>query len=341
MRRLAIVGCGAVLEGVHERALLRLSRKRDLQVVGLIDPAAESRERAAASFPGAQLGDDLDVAMNVAADALLVLSPPHTHAEIVVRGAEAGLDVLCEKPLTDTAEGLEWIAAAGDMLQRVRVAMIRRQFDTHHILRAYKGELIDESDFTITYREGAPFTWPVKSAAPFFRGPSEAGVLVDVGSHVVDLMHWLFGGPMTVRSYSDNATDEIAETDAELQLGIGNGEAFVRLSRRQPLPEGWLIESKRGQVWIPLGPLSTIFTRGAGSRGWKPLGLQDGHRLPRVRAARHRPCTSYDHSAYLQLDQFLFDQVGLQATVQEGLAVTRVLLDAYEHRVERGLRGAV
>lgn len=322
MRRLAVVGCGAVLEGVHEQPLRRLARTRELHVVALIDPSVESRERAAASFPSAQVGADIDLALSAGADALLVLSPPHTHAEIVVRAAEAGLDVLCEKPLTDTRDGLDRIANAGDVLERVRIAMIRRQFDTYHILRAYKDELIDESDFAVTYREGAPFTWPVKSPAPFFRGPSEAGVFVDVGSHVVDLVHWLFDEPLAVSGYSDNATEELAETDAELRLDIGAGTAVVHLSRRQPLPEGWLIESARGQVWIPLGPASMIFARPPGARDWK------ARRLP----AHGSPCMSYDEAAYRQLEQFLFGGRELQATVDDGLTVTRVLLDAYAMR---------
>lgn len=322
MRSLAIVGCGAVLEGVHEEPLRRLIRRRGVIVSALVDPSAETRERASRSFPSAYAGADLDRGL-AGADAVLVLSPPHTHAEIVVRAAEGDVDVLCEKPLSDSAADLDEIAAATRRSSRIRVAMIRRQFDTYQILRLHKGELIDETDFTMTYREGAPYSWPVRSSAPFFRGPGEAGVLIDVGSHVVDLFHWLLGGPISVSTYRDNATDALSETDAELTLSLPGGEAVVQLSRAQPLPGGWLIKSKPGQVWIPLGPESFIFSRPAGARSWRRLD---------VRGASWNPCTSYAQAAYRQLEQFIFDDTPLQATAEDGIAVTRLLLDAYAQR---------
>jgi predicted dehydrogenase len=313
VRRLAVVGCGAVLEGVHERPLRELERKRHLQVVALVDIDAESLERAAASFPGASRGAALETATAAGADSLLVLSPPHTHAEVVVSAIRAGLDVLCEKPLTDSASGLDHIASVLDVTQRARVAMIRRQFDTHDILRRYMGELIDLTDFRITYREGAPFTWPMKSTAPFFRGPGEAGLLIDVGSHVVDLMLWLFGQRVAVSSYRDNATDRFAETDAELRLSLEGGEAFVQLSRRQPLAEGWLTESKLGQVWVPLGPESIVFTRPPAARQWRRLSPAGSAWRSLLQRRGRRPCASYDQAAYRQLDQFLFGDAVVNA----------------------------
>lgn len=49
-------------------------------------------------------------------DALVIAAPTHTHAELVVRAAEAGLTTFCEKPLAPDVE------LTADVVQRVRAA---------------------------------------------------------------------------------------------------------------------------------------------------------------------------------------------------------------------------
>ena len=149
--------------------------------------AAHAVERTAASFEA--------LVADPAVEAVVVSTPNDLHAEQVVVAAAAGKPVLVDKPLAvDVAEGL-------DLLRKVTVAGV--PVGTAHHARRLAGhratrEWIDSGgagdvrmasgDFS--NNRGAhmkPDAWH-RSA----RG-SEAGVLIQVGIHQVDVMLYLLG----------------------------------------------------------------------------------------------------------------------------------------------------
>lgn len=85
-----------------------------IELVAAVDPSPAARNRAvgALSLDAAMLFADLNQALaTVAADAVLVITPPETHHAVATTALQAGKHVLLEKPLATT------IADARDLIQ--------------------------------------------------------------------------------------------------------------------------------------------------------------------------------------------------------------------------------
>src|SRR3954451_12464186 len=95
--RLGIVGCGAVTQRHHLRALKRVP---GVKVVALADQDTTLLERLAAEYRVSEryaTYRELVQAGNV--DAVAVCLPPHLHAEVALAALEQGKHVFIEKPL--------------------------------------------------------------------------------------------------------------------------------------------------------------------------------------------------------------------------------------------------
>ena len=104
MIRLGIVGLGMAVTP-HAKSLLDL--KHRAQVAYAYSRSPERRAKFAERFPFPQCDRLETILEDRSIDAVLVLTPPNTHLEIVERCARAGKHVLLEKPLeisTDKAE---------------------------------------------------------------------------------------------------------------------------------------------------------------------------------------------------------------------------------------------
>ncbi len=117
-RRYALVGAGSratmyvdALAGAHAG---------DGELVALADtnPAARPCTPArlvAAGRPAPELVDPAqlaDAVRRLGVDRVVVTTPDHTHADLVVAALDAGADAVVEKPLTTTQEGVRRIAEA-------------------------------------------------------------------------------------------------------------------------------------------------------------------------------------------------------------------------------------
>ena len=85
-------------------------------VTALADPEARSlgwaREALGAQADGvAAFEDGADLARSGLVDAVIVSSPNHTHRRVLEPLFDAGLPILCEKPLATTLEDARWIVA--------------------------------------------------------------------------------------------------------------------------------------------------------------------------------------------------------------------------------------
>lgn len=119
--RAAVVGCGAIAYE-HLPFLSSSSRSR---LVAVCDRSAALARAAADRFGAEASFVEIDAMLASAKpDVVHVLTPPHTHDEIVRAAVAAGAHVVCEKPMTGTARESEALldvaAAAGLVLQESR-----------------------------------------------------------------------------------------------------------------------------------------------------------------------------------------------------------------------------
>jgi len=106
--RVGVVGCGYWGEK-HVRVMCSVPAVSSVVAIDA-DPAVRSRVES--GYPGVVSRPDLRSALDDI-DALLVVTPPETHAELALEAIAAGKHVFIEKPMTrSTAEADQVIAAA-------------------------------------------------------------------------------------------------------------------------------------------------------------------------------------------------------------------------------------
>lgn len=108
-KRIGLIGPGMAITP-HARSALDLSGQ--VEIAFAFSSSGARRRSFAQRFPF-PLWDSLDTLLaDVLVDAVAVLTPPHTHLDIVSRCAVAGKHVLLEKPLEITTARAQALAAA-------------------------------------------------------------------------------------------------------------------------------------------------------------------------------------------------------------------------------------
>jgi predicted dehydrogenase len=79
--------------------------------VSVVDAHCDRLAEAAAQYPAVRLAGDLDDVLDEV-DAVVVATPPHSHAALGRRALESGKHVLIEKPLTTSVEDAEELVEA-------------------------------------------------------------------------------------------------------------------------------------------------------------------------------------------------------------------------------------
>ena len=145
-------------------------------------------------------------------DAVYVATRPDTHRDYVLKCAAAGKPVLVEKPMAMNAAECE------DMIQACRAARVPLFVAYYHralpLLLKVK-ELIDAGAVgavrfvTILHNEKTPTAGFDGDGIPWRYLPDVGGggVFVDIGSHALDFLDFLFGPIEAVRGSASNQAD--------------------------------------------------------------------------------------------------------------------------------------
>lgn len=196
--RVGLIGCGGVMAGHAQNLLARA----DATIVGLADPSAPAVARliahhpALAGLPVFQGYAELFEA--VALDAVLVATPHTLHAAEVGAALERGMHVLCEKPLVcDPAQARQLIALA-EARDRVLMVSYQRHCDPgyHYIKQLITSGALGELR-SLGLRLGQ--NWRQMTEGSWRQNPAHSGggMLMDSGSHMVDILLWLVDRPVT------------------------------------------------------------------------------------------------------------------------------------------------
>ena len=224
--RVAVIGCGAITESFYLPALERL---KTTTTVVLVDRDRDRLEALESRLPGARSATDYrQILPDI--DAAILATPPDSHFPIGKACLEAGVHLLCEKPLaTVPAEARELAEIADRAGLIIGVNNTRRLFPSMaHVQRQIERGALGRIR-SIEYFEGQPFEWPTASGFYFAASPTPRGVLLDRGAHVLDLLCWWLGGrPRVVASFNDSFGGP--EAVAHLQLTHEDCRIDVRLS---------------------------------------------------------------------------------------------------------------
>ncbi len=158
----------------------------------IYNPKPERLESARRLFPQIECHATLDSFWQDL-DAVSICTPDSTHADYIVAALSHGMHVLCEKPLTDSEEGIRKIKAAAAKSDRVVACLHQMRFVP--LFRKAKAILDAKELGTVSYMEGYYVHNLTKRAFvnDDWRRRDNATPLVYSGCHFVDLLRWLAG----------------------------------------------------------------------------------------------------------------------------------------------------
>jgi predicted dehydrogenase len=237
--RVGLIGCGAVARLYYTPALRELEAQGLLSVVAIVDPNPRSATRLLAQFPASAWARDLPELLGHEVDLAIVASPHSLHAEQSIRLLNAGVSVLCEKPMaTSVADAQAMIDAAAKCSGILAVGLSRRFFSATQTIRRILALDVLGDMTSFHFSEGdESFRWPVASPSYFRR--SEA--------HALDLMLWWMGEPLETL-YEDDAMGGV-EVNCRLRCTFPRGAiGEVRLSRDCALANRYTLRGTKG--WL-------------------------------------------------------------------------------------------
>jgi predicted dehydrogenase len=306
--RVALIGCGTWGKNLA-RALAATPRAR---FIAIADP------RPQAVFRGVSAVPDLDAALAMQPDAVVIATPSAMHAEHAMRALAAGVDVLVEKPLAMDPDEADRLCSRANALGRI--GMVGHVLRFHPTLQrllamASAGELGQ-----ITHLATARLSTAGEDGA--------ASALWTLGPHDVSLLHALDSRPLDTIHLRPSGDDRWS-MDARLEGGM---TASIELSRRHPNKE------RRASV---VGTRSTVFfddiraprrlvihEHGAAREievAWQePLVSEIEHFL-RCVEERARPLTSFDEGAWVVRALYAAERLALRSssTVSSGTVPNR------------------
>jgi predicted dehydrogenase/nucleoside-diphosphate-sugar epimerase len=245
--RIALVGCGAIATS-HARAIASSGRARCTALLDAQPARAEALKRT--FFPQAEVVAGLgDLASR--ADAAIVATPAGSHAALSIALLEAGLHVLCEKPLATTLDDARSMVAAAERASRVLVCGLVRRFNatTPLVGEALRHDLVGKPQRVQIWESVTDWPMPRHS---FDRALSGGGAFFDVGPHVLDLLGlWL--GTVEVSAYEDdavNGVESVGRAELLCRGEYGVVPATVHLSRGFQASNRCLIVCTRGTIEI-------------------------------------------------------------------------------------------
>jgi UDP-N-acetyl-2-amino-2-deoxyglucuronate dehydrogenase len=196
--RLGLVGLGMAVTP-HAKSLLDL--KQRAEVAYAFSPSPERRAKFASLFAFPQT-DRLDTMLHDRAlDAVLILTPPNTHLELVEKFAAAKKHILLEKPLEISTARAERLVAAcrknGVRLGIVLQHRFRPAAEKLRELMAGLGKIVFASASIPNWRPQSYYDQPGRGT----RARDGGGVLLTQGIHTLDLLVSFAGEVSSVHSF--------------------------------------------------------------------------------------------------------------------------------------------
>jgi predicted dehydrogenase len=270
MKSVAIIGYGAAGANIHAPLV---AATRGLEICAIVTSDDDRVRQAKRDFPRVailgspdELWRDPDFF-----DVVVIAAPPTTHALLARRALQLGRAVVLEKPATLTTSELETLIALARRRDVLLSVFHNRRWDGDFLTMkgiidsGVLGRIMRVESRWETYR---PLTATWKDRASIAEG---AGVLYDVGSHLIDQICLLFGEPRRV----------YAELSAQRARSRADDEGFLSLSFQDVKCTAHLFMSR---VTTSAGPrFRVVGTHGVYVDPDDPL-MRSGGTRPRTRS---------------------------------------------------------
>jgi predicted dehydrogenase len=335
----------------HANALARLKMffpeapevEREV-IVGRNESALET---AADRFGFRRTETDWEAALD-GIDVLYNLTPNHMHAEPSIAALERDIHVLCEKPLATNLETAQVMAEAAEASDGIAGCGFNYRFVP--ALRHAKnliddGEIGEITHFRARYLQD----WLVDPDAPWTWHNSDelagSGPLGDLGSHSIDLAHYLVGDIDAVSGQLKTFVDERTPVDSDEPRPVTVDDAFTaevafengaigtfeasRFATGHKNDQTIEIHGTKGSIRFELERLNELQVLREGNRGYETIMITDDED-PYIKHWFQLAglVLGWEHSVVHENFEFLTtieDGTDFHPDFQDGLAVQRVM----------------
>ena len=253
---IGIVGAGLIGDA-HASAIAELN---DQKVVAIAEPVDTQREALAAKYaiPRAYRSWE-ELVADDSIDIVYIGAPNHLHLPIAVAAMSSGKHVVCEKPLArNVAEGRAMVEASERTGRKLFIALNHRFWAPNQRVK----QLIDAGEIgkpflavsTFIGNEFARMDDPANWKGT--REKAGGGVVIDNGTHMIDLLRWWLGDAIAVTARCGRLAISAAnkeEDTAALAIEFKNG-ALAELSltfgaRYSAWPKGFCGAAIRTEIF--------------------------------------------------------------------------------------------
>jgi len=191
--RLGFIGTGGI-SNLHARQIMELDY---VDIVALTDPSSDNREKFISTYQlkdVKEFTDHKDMLKNAQLDAVIICSPHTLHFEQATDVMNHGCHVLIEKPMACSKEEADQLIETAEKLGRVLQVSYQRHFEPEFIYirdAIAEGVIGDLRSVTASLYQ----QWGHGSKKVWRRNPalSGGGMLMDSGSHIIDVLLWTTG----------------------------------------------------------------------------------------------------------------------------------------------------
>lgn len=247
--KVGIIGAGRIGQ-VHAKALTGM---QDAEVVTIADPFEKFGKEAAEKFNTKWTPNWEDMIADDSIQGIVIGSPTPFHAEQIIKSAEAGKVIMCEKPISNDLATIDKCLHVVEKTNARLLIGFQRRFDANFNAvreQVQAGAIGDVRMFQINSRDPAPP--PAEYLA------NSGGIFLDMMSHDFDQARFCTGGEIEEVFVTGMAFEEAAQQANDLDtvlvtLKMSNG-AFGTIGNSRRCAYGY---DQRIEVFGSKGALSS------------------------------------------------------------------------------------
>lgn len=274
--KVGIIGFGMAGRVFHAPVINSLLQ---LQLSKIVTGNEKTAEYIRLQYPQCQVVRETEAVLNDEEIELVVVATPNTsHKELAAKALKAGKHVVVEKPFTITSQEADELIELAGKQQRILSVHQNRRWDSDFLTvkSIIEGQLLGRLvEYEAHYDR---FRNRLKENAWREENQPGAGILYDLGSHLIDQALVLFGTPQEI--YADIRVQRpVAKVDDHFEIILYYPQLKVTLKSgslvREPLPHFILLGEQGSFVKYGMDVQEAAL-----KKGLTPKDLEDWGREP-------------------------------------------------------------
>ena len=238
---------GVVGLGIGQAHLLAWTDVVGATVTSIADVDDARRGKAERAW-GVPAVESLDAMLAAGIDVVDLCTPPSMHEEQIVRCLDAGVHVICEKPLVDSVASCDRLRTVAGRAHAATGARLMPILQYRFGAGAHRARALVDAGLVGRLFTASASTWwrrgiDYYDAAPW-RGTwdgERGGTILTHAIHIHDMLTWIGGSLHEVRALTATRVNEIETEDCAVAIGRTGDGALVTMN----VTVGAAVESSR------------------------------------------------------------------------------------------------